>query len=318
MDAYDLDEGPNGQIIFNLSEHTHKDFGKIFEILEKNLVLVGHLNYETTKKYSLSVTAQDLGHEPMTSFASVLVNVEDVNDNPPKIKLNALTPNMPNHTNHLNPPKSSFSYGVKHETPLEFFIFENHPSVQNVVHLSVTDIDSGNNAETNCQLLDFFSMFTLQQLYTNEFQVVTIPGVIFDRELSSHYNLPITCNDHGLPIPLTSSIQIRINVADDNDNPPVFSQHHYHFKVHENRRIGTRVATISASDRDEGDNGRVSYFMVNTQARRFFDVDSNSGSIILKGGVDREKKDEFKFVVKCKDHGNPPKTSSANVTIQVC
>ena len=53
----------------------------------------GNLDREKCDSYKLNISATDHGTEPQRSYATVLVNVADINDNTPRIF------NMPNRTN---------------------------------------------------------------------------------------------------------------------------------------------------------------------------------------------------------------------------
>ena len=265
------------------------------------LVLENALDYETTKEYLLLVVALDQGYEPNSASATVRIIVEDVNDNAPLIKLHPLLP--------MN--RSSFAL----KTPSKFQVLENTSTVQAVAHVSVSDADSGANAKVDCHLSSPF--FYLDQLYNNEYKLLSLEGADFDRETIDHYNLRISCADQGSPFQMTSSVQLTIVVADLNDNQPIFSQSFYHFKTYENTQTGTKIGSISALDNDKDENRRISYSIQNSLVKRTFEINVNTGSIVLKEGLDREKVDKYEFTVKARDHGIPFRASSVNVTIEV-
>lgn len=53
-----------------------------------HLTLSRHLDYETAQRYALIVTATDGGERPLSSNLTILVEVQDVNDNPPMFERN--------------------------------------------------------------------------------------------------------------------------------------------------------------------------------------------------------------------------------------
>lgn len=57
--------------------------------------------------------------------------------------------------------------------------------------------------------------------------------------------------DHGLPS-LSSTQTLTVEVADVNDQPPVFTQSVYNASVAENRDPGEPVVRVSATDKDSG------------------------------------------------------------------
>ena len=62
--------------------------------------------------------------------------------------------------------------------------------------------------------------------------------------------------DRGLPS-RSSSLDALVRVLDENDNSPLFEPKVYSASVSENATIGLSVLQVSASDVDEGLNGRV-------------------------------------------------------------
>lgn len=59
--------------------------GGLFEVDSKtgHLTLKRHLDYEIAQRHSLIITATDTGIPPLSANLTILVEVQDVNDNPP-------------------------------------------------------------------------------------------------------------------------------------------------------------------------------------------------------------------------------------------
>ena len=57
------------------------------------------------------------------------------------------------------------------------------------------------------------------------------------------------------------SSQVIVTVLDDNDHAPVFTRSKYDFRVAENVDTGHLVGTLTASDKDEGINAKVSFLI---------------------------------------------------------
>lgn len=53
-----------------------------------------------------------------------------------------------------------------------------------------------------------------------------------------------------------------MQVLDVNDNAPVFTQPQYEVDVQETAAVGASVLKVTANDADAGDNGRVSYHLI--------------------------------------------------------
>lgn len=79
-----------------------------------------------------------------------------------------------------------------------------------------------------------------------------------DREEEAAHHLVLIASDSGDPR-RSSTVHIHVTVLDTNDNALVFALPIYQVKVPENVPPGTRLLTVSASDRDEGANREVAY-----------------------------------------------------------
>jgi len=67
-----------------------------------------------------------------------------------------------------------------------------------VTHVAVTDLDTGLNGETHCQLTDTADSFQLEPLVdSGEFKITTT--TTFDREETDEYYITLVCHDDGSP-----------------------------------------------------------------------------------------------------------------------
>ncbi|NXQ16481.1 PCDGF protein, partial [Peucedramus taeniatus] len=125
-----------------------------------------------------------------------------------------------------------------------------------------------------------------------------------DREKQSSFELVLTAVDGGDPA-RSGTVQVRINVTDVNDNPPVFSKGVYEARVAENLPAGSLVLRVRATDADAGSNGRVSYSFSNVHGTIsvLFSVDSDSGEVRTTGVLDFEEKNKYIFGLEAKDGG---------------
>ncbi|XP_058505661.1 protocadherin gamma-A2-like isoform X37 [Solea solea] len=125
-----------------------------------------------------------------------------------------------------------------------------------------------------------------------------------DREKQNYISLLLTALDGGEP-QMSGTMQIFINVLDANDNAPTFAKPLYRAKILENSPKGTSITTVSASDKDIGSNGEVSYLIAPSKRllNELFKIDSKSGEIILIGGVDYEKANAYQIDIEVIDSG---------------
>ncbi|XP_056155459.1 LOW QUALITY PROTEIN: cadherin EGF LAG seven-pass G-type receptor 3 [Lampris incognitus] len=101
---------------------------------------------------------------------------------------------------------------------------------------------------------------------------------------------------------------------------PHFSQYNYQVQVAENQPPGTSVITMSASDQDGGDAGRLSYSMaplMNSRSSDYFHINPDSGLITTTQVLDREHMDLHYFRVTSTDYGSPRLSGTTMVAITV-
>jgi len=216
----------------------------------------------------LSVVAADRGPVPRTSHTSVVIRVDDVNDNDPLINVNTLTP-----------------LGVATVT-------ENSESGTFVAYVSVEDADSGDNGRFSCAVTTAGERFALRQTFPpGEFQLVTASAPL-DREQRAGYDVTIACADAGGERARTSQTIVHVTVADTNDNAPQFSQEVYEFEIVENCAPGTSVGRVVATDADDGANGQIQYRLEGlpevAEWPPLLHIDAESGVISTRGEIDRE------------------------------
>ncbi|KAJ4946308.1 hypothetical protein JOQ06_023976 [Pogonophryne albipinna] len=140
-----------------------------------------------------------------------------------------------------------------------------------------------------------------------------------DREKEAVIELTLTAFDGGKP-PKTGSLQIHVNVLDVNDNSPLFSKTLYKVQVVENANVGTTLLTLTATDFDDSINGQIVYSF--TEGGRLnlddiFDLNDDTGEIIVKGNIDFEENKAYEIRVQARDKGNPPRSAHSKVLVEV-
>ena len=289
--AEDADVGKNGEIVYSFTPETTGLQGLLFGIREKtgDIYLKKSLDYEEGSKYHLSVMAQDKGQNSQTAYVKVTVNVFDVNDHAPQITVNSLTS-----TGHAQ---------ITEDAAVGMF----------VAHVSIVDRDSGHNGEFVCSLDN--PHFSLQHLYQTEYKIVSTQ--VFDHEEHSEFHLNLICQDKGQPS-LTSTQHITVTIVDVNDHTPEFTQRVYSVSVKENVSLTGQLCQVNAVDADSGDNGLITY-----KLRSLDDtspplvIDPKTGVITTNRIFDYEQQQSFDLVVVASDHGVPPRSSTAMLSLSV-
>ncbi|XP_036933528.1 protocadherin alpha-8-like isoform X27 [Acanthopagrus latus] len=140
-----------------------------------------------------------------------------------------------------------------------------------------------------------------------------------DKETARIHRLLLTAVDGGKPA-RSGTMGIIVNVLDVNDNMPVFDKDSYAAMLNENSPIGTTVMQVNATDLDDDLNGEVVYSFgnnVNNRLRKLFEVDANTGEIIVKGLIDFEAKDRYEIDIKASDKGPVPLATEKSVKITI-
>uniref|UniRef100_A0A3B4DAJ5 Cadherin domain-containing protein n=1 Tax=Pygocentrus nattereri TaxID=42514 RepID=A0A3B4DAJ5_PYGNA len=137
-----------------------------------------------------------------------------------------------------------------------------------------------------------------------------------DREKQREITLVLTAVDGGTP-PRSGTVAIHVTVLDANDNAPVFSQSVYKVNLVENSALGTVVATVSATDADEGANGEVTYEFGHAAEdyTRLFSLDSKTGEVKVIGQVDYEEESTYELRVQAKDGAGLASYSNLHIDI---
>ncbi|XP_027765722.1 protocadherin-1-like, partial [Empidonax traillii] len=225
---------------------------------------------------SCSVSFEALVHNPLNVF-HVEVTIKDVNDNSPTFRKAALELEIGEWTL----PGARF--------PLEM----------------ARDADVGSNSLLTYQLSSnpSFSLAMKENPDRSQQPELVLERAL-DREKQSSFELVLTAVDGGDPA-RSGTVQVRINVTDANDNPPVFSKTVYESRVAENLPTGSLVLQVRATDADAGSNGRVSYSFGNVPdaVSALFSVESESGEVRTLGPLDFEEKSKYSFSLEATDGG---------------
>ncbi|NXF77671.1 PCDG2 protein, partial [Sclerurus mexicanus] len=137
-----------------------------------------------------------------------------------------------------------------------------------------------------------------------------------DREEAAFHELVLRASDGGDPA-RTGTARIRVTVLDANDNAPVFSQAEYTVRVPEDVPVGSTLVTVTATDADEGIYGDVSYSFkkITEKASEIFQLDSETGAIILVRNLDFEEGDSYELEVQARDGGGLSDTIKATIIV---
>ncbi|KAM4621714.1 protocadherin gamma-A5-like isoform 5-T5 [Polymixia lowei] len=286
VSASDADYGSYGKITYSIT-NTLDDVRNMFEVNEENgqVRLIGHIDYEKKRNFQINLRASDGG---FTDSCKVIVDVVDINDNEPTIKIMSKS--------------TVISEDAKPNTV--------------VTMINIQDPDSGDNGRVQCSINDNIPF--IFKSTSNNFYTLVVDNDL-DRERASEYNITVTCSDEGVPS-LSSSVTLTLQISDVNDNAPVFEKSSYEAYIVENNTPGLSIFTVKARDVDWNQNARVSYILEDSSINgvpvsSYVSVSADSGVIHAVRSFDYEQIKDFQFCVKAQDGGSPP--LSSNVTVKI-
>lgn len=251
-----------------------------------SLKVAKSLNREVSANYNLTLNATDQGIPSRSTLAYAIIEVLDVNDNAPQFYSNLYTAS----------------------------VSELAPNGSYVLKMNATDPDAGNNGTVSYSITggNTHGWF---QIDTQSGLVTTVTTM--DREAVAKVLLTITAQDHG-NIPKTGTTILTITILDANDNAPQFSQSIYTASIPEDSTKDKVIVTMTATDKDIGDNAKISYAIDSSSQEllKHFEL-SGSGVLKLKSTVDREVKNSYTIPVIAMDNGKPKLSSKASVVVTI-
>ncbi|XP_069510299.1 protocadherin alpha-13-like isoform X6 [Ambystoma mexicanum] len=292
LNATDPDEGVNGEIEYSFSKRALSGIERLFSIDpdDGEICVRGLLDFEASGLHELNVRAQDKGPLPMTAHCKVLVEVIDLNDNAPEIRVNSIS----------SPIREDAQAGLV------------------VAMFTVSDKDAGVNGEVGCHISPNLP-FVIESRYQNYYSLVVKD--MLDREVVSEYNITLFATDGGSPTQ-SSMKTIVLVVSDVNDNRPAFSELQNVISIPENSVPGSQILQVTALDPDTGDNARIRYSLLENSiddvpVLSLFSVHTETGVIFALQPFDFEKLQVLQFQVEARDYGSPSLSGKANVTVFV-
>ncbi len=233
------------------------------------------LDYERVSFYELVVVATDT--RGLSSEATLLINVTDVNDNSPIFE------------------QAIFNLTISEDTAVGSVLFS----------LETNDIDSPPNAET------VYALITSDPVISSIFNVSSSGSVILssslDFESRRRYLLTVSATNM-VPGAESSTANITIIITDTNEFSPVFTQSVYIATIIEESPSEVFVIQVLANDEDG--TSLITYSLDLPEFR----VTSN-GSIFSTQPLDREALSVYNIIVLASDNSIPARNASSIVLV---
>lgn len=300
--ATDSDAGNNAAIDYGFDPETLATYGKVFSmnLSHGQLTLKQPLDHEHQTTYKLRILATDRGGVPLTGQTMLVINVVDVNDNHPLVTVNTLTGSKVR------------SEVMEHQGPGVF-----------VAHVSVYDLDSADSGQVICRLVSGSDSFSLDGIVSGQYKLTT--RHILDYNDQTSYIVTVLCSDSAIP-PLSTAVSLTVDVIDQNDFDPVFSEPLYNISILENNSLGAFLLQCNATDADAGLNGRLVFRLEMLQESKsssgsnFSDsviVDPDTCVLVANRSFDYETTKQLEFLIRSEDLGDPRRSSYTRIVLNI-
>ncbi|CAH1174191.1 unnamed protein product [Phaedon cochleariae] len=277
LTASDKDIGRNAELIFSLAT-SQNDFAidpkngfiKTLHVFDReDLMLTTGQNFIT-----LEASVADNGVTRLKDKVKVNIFITDVNDNPPKFL----------------------------RAPFKVQVSEGSTKGAQVLRLYTSDADEGLNGDV------FYKIIGGND--DGRFDIDEATGQItllrsLDRETTSKYTLTVVAHDAGITKQLSTSTTVLIDVLDENDNAPEFTQTESRISTSETTPVNTELVRFRASDLDLGVNSEVVYSITAGNRKDTFHVDALTGVLHLHKPLDYEDLAAYHLNITASDNGHP-------------
>ncbi|XP_029959883.1 protocadherin gamma-C5-like [Salarias fasciatus] len=294
LSAKDMDSGDNGKVNLKIS---HMSPFKLNPSVSNHYSLVTNerLDREKNDRYSVRITATDGGKPPLTSEKVIMVELLDVNDNPPLFSQDA--------------------YVV--------YIKENYAPGNILCSVSATDLDSGENAKISYSILDskVQDVSVSSYVYINSDNGSIYSMHSFDYEKMKVFQIQVQAKDQGSPS-LSSNATVHVFILDQNDNAPAVIYPSSavlgslsHQRMPRSAKAGHLVTKVTAVDADSGHNAWISYKLAEATDASLFTVNLYTGEVRTKRAVSEQDDSSQRLLIEIRDDGEP--VQSATVTVSI-
>lgn len=289
LTATDRDIGRNAELTFSLPIaqndfriDSRNGFIKTLKSFDRE-----SLAHNTGQNYiTLTVTVSDNGKIKLSDSVRVTIYITDVNDNAP----------------------------VFTRTPYKVEVSEGAAVGASIMRIYSTDADEGLNGDIYYKLIggDDYGKFSLDEA-TGQL-LINKP---LDRETTDRYQLTVMAHDSGQSIRLSATTTITVDVLDENDNAPVFTQTQMRVSVLETEPVNKKIIQFHATDADLGINRELQFSITAGNRKEAFFIDSYSGELFLHKQLDYEDLTSYVLNITATDNGSPSLSSSISFTVNV-
>ncbi|XP_054024584.1 protocadherin gamma-B5-like [Dryobates pubescens] len=294
VNVNDPDSGENGQVRCELSGEAPLSLvassGGLYKVVTASV-----LDREQAAQHRVTLVARDRGSPPLSSQATLVLEVSDVNDNAP----------------------------VFEEEVYSAYVAENNAAGASVLRVHARDADAGANGRVS-YWLEGSSAGSVAPPVSVEAQ----SGAVYaqrslDYEQCREFTVTVRAQDGGVPA-RSSTATVRIFVLDRNDNAPrvlwpaaasAAGEAPPFEVVPRSAEVGYLVAKVVAVDADAGRNAWLSYELLQAPEPALFRLGLHSGEVRTARAVSERDAAKQRLVALVKDHGQPALSATATLHV---
>lgn len=271
----------NGRHLTRSSSNLKVDPLFELESVSGDIRVIGDIDREFVEVIELAIMVEDISAPSSTKQRAemlVLITVIDENDNNPQFEKPFYVASLPEN--------SAVGYGV--------------------VSVLAHDIDKNRTIQYSLEGGSPQQWNTLEYVDLNiETGEVKVRSKA-DREIITWFNFTVRATDSGFP-PRSDFVDVFVQIMDENDNSPIFGpesmkQGGQNISVREDTKPGTVISTIFAHDADEGEYGKVTYFLDQRSALDKFHINPETGDLSVSKWLDREEESTYNLIVQAYDN----------------
>ncbi|XP_041079395.1 protocadherin alpha-10-like [Polyodon spathula] len=284
INVIDTDSGVNSKTVCKLSEDVPFELKPTYKDNFYSVITNERLDREVTSQHNITVTAQDMGEPPLSSFKTFSVTVSDVNDNKPQFTQNSYT----------------------------FYVLENNVPGASILSVKAFDLDQNENARISYLIQDTLiensPVSSFVSIHSQNGNVYATNS--FDFEKLKQFQFYVLASDSGVPS-LSSNVTVNVFVLDQNDNAPVIlfplpndGSSVSSEAVPRNVKAGYLITKIRAYDADLGYNAWLSFSLQDATDPSVFGVSLYTGEIRTLRRLTESDNVLQKLTIHVKDSGN--------------
>ncbi|XP_039339414.1 protocadherin beta-16-like isoform X13 [Mauremys reevesii] len=289
------EEKKSGSLVANIAKDLKLDVGKLSGRSARLISKSSKQYFELNTRSGDVIIKEKIDREDLCGLSDpCLLQFEIVLENPlqlyrMEVQINDVNDNSPKFS------KNEFVFKIPEQIPINTrFPLER-----------AQDSDIGTNGVQSYEISsnEHFSLDVLSRGDGSKYAELVLEKQL-DREEQAQLMLILTAADGGLP-QRTGTARIRVNVLDNNDNFPQFSQSVYKVQLMENSPRDTLVTKVVASDLDQGSNAEITYSFgeVPDKVLKLFQLNPLSGEITVLGIIDFEDAAMYEIEIQATDGG---------------